>query len=116
MFEGTSLQGHIIATYSELLEVFGQPDYLIQDLKELAPDDEDKVETEWEIMGNGFDDEIIPVRIYDWKCHDAGRTSRSGVEFQWHIGGNSYEATMYVYERLGAFREKTNQEIDNGKA
>ncbi len=96
------LQGHIHATYQELVEVFGEPDFLIQDLSEFDPTDCNKVETEWEFQGKGYDGESIPVRIYDWKCHDAGRTSRNGEKFEWHIGGNTYAAVECVYERLGA--------------
>ena len=77
---GTSLQGYVEATYSELVAVFGAPSY--------GPDDEDsdKVTCAWELeLENG-----IVATIYDWKEE---RTPRDN--HRWHIGGyNPVAATL----------------------
>jgi hypothetical protein len=92
----TSLKGYVTATYQELVEAFGEPTYLTY-----GPDSdeyygEDKVETEWEWV----DDPCGRITIYDWKCYDGGRTSRSGQPYRWHIGGTSYWAIQVVADRL----------------
>jgi hypothetical protein len=91
----TSLQGYVAATYDELVDVFGEPDY-----KSPGPDteywSEDKVETEWEWV----DEDYGKITIYDWKQFDGGRTSRSGMPYRWHIGGRSREAVDFVANRL----------------
>lgn len=87
----TSLMGYVTATYDELVEALGEPDYM-------GPGGDDKVETEWE----WYDDEYGKITIYDWKCFDNGNTSRSGQPYRWHIGGTSSMAVIAVTERLGA--------------
>lgn len=93
----TSLQGYIKASYDELVEEFGSPDYFVS--RGLSCDtslSDDKVETEWEL----YDDEHGMVTIYDWKEYDGGATSRSGQLYRWHIGGANRKAVELVSNRL----------------
>lgn len=78
---GTSLQGHIEATYSELLAVFGAPTY--------GPDDEDsdKVTCAWELE---LEDGTVAT-IYDWKESKTPRDS-----YCWHIGGYGRAAETLI--------------------
>jgi len=86
---GTSLQGYVSATYQQLVEILGQPTYS-------NPSADGKVNTEWELMS-----EYGPVTIYDWKDYDGGELSRSGVKYQWHVGGKNMQALFYVEGLLG---------------
>jgi hypothetical protein len=97
---GTSLQGSIVTTYAELVQVFGQPDY--------GPDaDMDKTTCEWALQ---FEDGTIAT-IYDWKT----RGTPYG-QYDWHIGGSSgffggdagagQRAVEYVTEAIMLNREK----------
>jgi hypothetical protein len=78
---GTSLQGHIEATYEELVKVFGEPNY--------GPDaQEDKTTCEWCLWIEG-----TLVTIYDWK------TDHTPINtYSWHIGGKNKEAPELVYD------------------
>jgi len=78
---GTSLQGYVEATYSELVAVFGAPSY--------GPDDadSDKVTCAWELE---LEDGTIAT-IYDWKEE---RTPRDN--HRWHIGGYSKAAETLI--------------------
>jgi len=89
----TSLQGHVPATYQRLVEVFGEPTYL-------DPSDDGKVNTEWELTGYNLFGDPMPVTIYDWKEYDGGQRSRSGLKYEWHIGGTDRTAVNYVLEML----------------
>lgn len=89
----TSLQGHIAATYQELVDVFGEPTYL-------DPSEDGKVNTEWELTGFDMFGDRMPVTIYDWKEYDGGERSRSGLKYEWHIGGTKREAVNFVMEKL----------------
>ena len=70
---GTSLQGYINATYSQLLETLGKPTYD-------EPSGDDKVQVEWvvEYKGNIF-------TIYDWKTGSREYTENELMEF--NVGG-----------------------------
>ena len=72
---GTSLQGYINATYSQLLEVLGKPTYD-------EPSGDDKVQLEWviEFKGNIF-------TIYDWKTGSREYTENELTEF--NVGGTT---------------------------
>ena len=76
MVNGTSLQGHIEATYDD--------------------GEGDKVHTEWALEFQNEEGDYITATIYDWK-EENPYTSRSG-KYRWHIGGNSYEAVEAVYD------------------
>jgi|TARA_R110000803_G_scaffold24861_1_gene59705 hypothetical protein len=85
---GTSLQGTIKATYLELCEVFGKPTYTDADPYE-------KVNAEWAVQARTLsswaddeeDAEDSVFTIYNWKM---GYIPTE--EYDWHIGGKSYEA------------------------
>ena len=78
---GTSLQGYIKTTYSELVDVFGEPRYTSGD---------DKVGTEWDLEFD-VDGEYVTATIYDWKLDET-----PFGEYNWHIGGFSTQATDAV--------------------
>ena len=84
-----SLQGYVKATYDEIVEALGEPTYD-------TPSGDGKVETEW----RWEDSEYGVVTIYDWKEFDGGATSRSGMSYRWHIGGNSGYAVDVVSNKL----------------
>jgi hypothetical protein len=75
---GTSLQGYINATYSQLLEVLGKPTCD-------EPSGDDKVQLEWviEFKGNIF-------TIYDWKTGSREYTENELTEF--NVGGTTSAA------------------------
>ena len=78
----TSLQGHLTATYQDLVEVFGEPTY-----SDASADG--KVNTEWNMMLKDNDGSEFIATIYDWKDYDGGRRSRDGNDYDWHIGGHN---------------------------
>tara|TARA_R110001592_G_scaffold355843_1_gene656945 strand:+ start:646 stop:990 length:345 start_codon:yes stop_codon:yes gene_type:complete len=85
---GTSLQGTIKTTFLELCEVFGKPTYTDADPYE-------KVNAEWTVQARTLsswaddeeDAESSVFTIYNWKM---GYIPTE--EYDWHIGGKSYEA------------------------
>jgi len=87
---GSSLRGHIHATYDELVEVFGEPNIL-------NAEEGDKVFNEWGIRFEDGDDDVYTT-IYDWKELDA-YDSHIG-NYRWHIGGKEYRSVELVYEAL----------------
>ena len=99
---GSSLRGHIYATYQSLVEVFGEPNIL-------NAEEGDKVWNEWGIefrvpveddgMGDVDDYDTIHATIYDWKEQDA-YDSHYG-EYRWHIGGMNHRGIELIYEALG---------------
>ena len=70
---GTSLQGYIVATYSQLLEALGEPTYN-------EPSGDNKTQVEWvvEFEGNIF-------TIYDWKTGSREYTENELMKF--NVGG-----------------------------
>ena len=80
---GTSLQGYINATYSQLLETLGKPTYD-------EPSGDDKVQVEWvvEFKGNIF-------TIYDWKTGSREYTENELMKF--NVGGTT-PATDFIQE------------------
>ena len=91
---GSSLQGHITASYQALVEAFGEPNIL-----NAEPSGDDKVHNEWGVRFSDGDDDIYAT-IYDWKEHDA-YVSHVG-EYRWHIGGQYLSASWYVSDVLNA--------------
>ena len=87
---GTSLQGYINATYSQLLEVLGKPTYD-------DPSGDDKVQVEWvvEFGGNIF-------TIYDWKTGSREYTENELMEF--NVGG-----TISASDFISAVESKINK-------
>ena len=101
LFNGTSLQGYVTATYDELVEIFGEPALkaMCVDNEEYCP--EDKIATEWYVIGEDWNGQATPCTIYDWKDYDAGATSRSGRKYEWHIGGKSKIAVENILRKMG---------------
>ena len=95
LVSGTSLQGTVNATYSTLENLFGKPTFSTGDPTE-------KTQTEWVIDGKVYftdqwgdkDFEYIKATVYNWKT---GGSTPIG-EYDWHIGGNSYEAVDFIQE------------------
>ena len=88
---GSSLRGHIYATYQSLVEVFGEPNIL-------NGEEGDKVWNEWGIRFEDGDDDVYTT-IYDWKELDA-YDSHIG-NYRWHIGGKEHRGVELIYEALG---------------
>lgn len=88
---GTSLQGHIKATYDDLVKAFGKPAY---DSTEHG--ESDKVHTQWALEFENEEGDLVVATIYDWK-EDNPYNSRYGT-YNWHIGGNDYQAVSAVYD------------------
>ena len=88
---GSSLRGHIHATYDELVEVFGEPNIL-------NAEEGDKVFNEWGVRFEDGDDDVYTT-IYDWKELDA-YDSHIG-NYRWHIGGKEHRGVELIYEALG---------------
>ena len=72
---GTSLQGYINATYSQLLDALGKPTYD-------EPSGDDKVQVEWVVE---FEGDIFT--IYDWKTGSREYTENELKTF--NVGGNT---------------------------
>jgi len=70
---GTSLQGYINATYSQLIEALGEPTYD-------EPSGDDKVQVEWVVE---FNDNFFT--IYDWKTGSREYTENELAMF--NVGG-----------------------------
>jgi hypothetical protein len=83
-FNGGSLKGYVLTNFRTLCETFGTPTY--------GPfDAADKVTCEWKIVtGEG-----LLVTIYDWK---EGETPMG--DYEWHIGGHSFENVEWVGRML----------------
>lgn len=84
--DGTSYRGIMKAYYHELVEVFGEPCH--------GPNQKlfDKVTCEWDLQ---FEDGTIAT-IYDWK-----EPETPFGEYEWHIGGKSFNAVERVFEAMG---------------
>jgi len=88
---GTHLQGHIQADYEDLVKAFGEPIY-----DSTRDGESDKVHTQWALEFENEDGDYVVATIYDWK-EDSPYASRVG-KYNWHIGGNEYEAVSAVYD------------------
>ena len=79
---GTSLMGYIKTTYSDIVDIFGEPRY--------TSSGDDKVTAEWNLEFE-VGGEYVTATIYDWKL---GETPFG--EYNWHIGGFSAQAPHIV--------------------
>ena len=78
----TSLMGYINATYDELVNAFGEPQF--------GPNESGRKTTcEWCLK---FNDDTIAT-IYDWKTEFTPQE-----EYEWHIGGHTENAVSVVKE------------------
>lgn len=93
---GTCLQDYMVASYSDLVEVFGEPTY---------EDDtrHEKVNFEWVLT----DGENV-VTIYNWKDYDGGTTAMSSTDYEWHIGGRSKMSAWNLQEFFQSQLEKVS--------
>lgn len=87
LLNNSHLQGHIYASYQQLVGVFGQPKTGIE---------EGKVTVEWTLrLYSTEDDRTVYATIYDWK---------SGVspEFNthWNVGGFNWDALDFVSQAI----------------
>ena len=89
---GSSLRGHVNATYIALVDTFGEPNIL-----NAESSGDDKVHNEWGIRFEDGDWDTYAT-IYDWKEMDA-YDSHIG-EYRWHIGGRQMESLWCVMEAL----------------
>lgn len=89
-FHGGSLQGEIEATYADLVTLFGPPN----------GGDGYKVDAEWNLL---FDDGTV-ANIYNYKDGINYNGAEEGTPTQkitnWHIGGQSPKAVLYVRQLL----------------
>lgn len=93
---GTSLQGHVNATYEELEAVFGE---------NLGSSDKVFNEFRGEISVYNPEFEcwdIYTVTLYDWK-EDSPYTARTGT-YRWHVGGYNADAPFLVEDALEVYR------------
>jgi hypothetical protein len=90
---GTSLQGHINATYDQLVAVFGQPEVFTLE------NSDGKIDVEWAIA---FDNGTVAT-IYNWK-NGKNYCGADGLNVaditRWNIGGNRYDAATLVDSAL----------------
>lgn len=84
----SSLQGHIKASYNELLELLGEPTIN-------EPSGDNKTQLEWVLEFKG---ELFT--IYDWKTYDIDYTINELSRF--NIGGcsNPFELIDYLQNKL----------------
>ena len=94
MADGTSLQGHVTATYAELVDLFGKP----------TDGDKQKVDAEWYVL---FEDGTFAT-IYNYKdgkayCGEAGKATESITD--WHVGGIDAKSVARVQIAIDLHRE-----------
>lgn len=77
---GTSLQGYIHATYAELVDFFGEPLAMLND-----------VSAEWIFQ---FEDGTVAT-LYDWKLSEP-IANYPLEEYEWHIGWRNQKAVEYL--------------------
>lgn len=92
---GTSLMGYIAGSFSELVEIFGQPN---------GEGDEYKVSTEW-ILEDSETGDI--ATIYDYKytalydpSYPSVKTFREMKTYDWHIGATNEETAKRLIKQL----------------
>ena len=100
---GTSLRGHVVASYATMIEVFGEPNMPFSD----------KIWNEWAVRFNvpdedDLDSEEVYVTIYDWKASHPNQ-SRYG-EYSWNVGSKSRKAVGLVLDALN--EPKTMERLD----
>jgi len=96
---GSSKQSSIVATYDELVAVFGEDANI---------GSSDKVTTEFrvEILVRDLElevEDIVMSTIYDWK--EESPDACTG-EYTWHVGGFGNEAAWYIQDLLDEYRQQ----------
>jgi hypothetical protein len=97
---GTSLQGHVNATYEELVAVFDE-----------NLGSSDKVFNEFRGEISVYDPEldcydVYTVTLYDWK-EASPLTARTGT-YRWHVGGFNADAPYLLEDALEVYRKEQN--------
>lgn len=99
---GTSFVGHIHATYAQLVEVFGEPNF--------GPNGQSgdgKITCSWYLE---FNNEIVAT-IYDWKTPHTPMNS-----YDWHVGGKeklAFECVLDYYNSHQSNHGLTNLSLHN---
>lgn len=89
---GTSLMGHVHASYETLVSIFGEPERLTEETGD------GKVDCEWiiEFVLEGESKTTVVATIYNWK----NGPSYGGLQVEqitdWNIGGHSRAAANLV--------------------
>jgi hypothetical protein len=91
---GTHLQGHLEATYADLVRLLGSPN---------APVDDYKTTTAWSLQYEG-----APISIYDYKATSAYGSGRPSPEkfralsrkHSWHVGSDGSETAARGIQRI----------------
>ena len=87
---GTSLQGYVKCTYTELVEKFGEPTIR----------NGDKTNVEWWLefrVADSVDDfDYVTATIYDWK-----EPSLPYGKHPWHIGATDWRGVECVHHIMG---------------
>ena len=96
---GTSLRGKITASFTELVEVFGEPNIGASDKVFNEWGIEFRVPVEDDGMGDVDDYDTIDATIYDWK--EPHESASQYGNYGWHIGGRDHRSVELVYEALG---------------
>ena len=86
--DGTSLKGEILISFNKLVEVFGEPTFMID------PSSQDKVTREWIL---GFPCGTVAT-IYNWKNY--GDEPEDHEDYAWHIGGHTTSAVELVRDAI----------------
>jgi hypothetical protein len=87
--DGTHLVGYVETTFDELVKTFGEPHH--------TESDDGKITAEW---GLEFPDGTIAT-IYDWKEEETPLG-----KYDWHIGGRTDYAVVFVKLALLEKKEK----------
>ena len=97
---GSSKQSSIVATYDELVAVFGKN-------ANIGPSDKVTTEFRVEILVRDLKlevEDIVMSTINDWK-EESPDTCRTG-EYTWNVGGFSNEAAWYIQDLLDEYRQQ----------
>ena len=84
--DGTSLKGHLTASYAEIVSVLGQPTHPVE-----------KIDAHWSFEVNG---EVV-VTLYNWKngrVYNGPKAPPVEKLKSWNIGGHDSKAVKAVSE------------------
>jgi hypothetical protein len=94
---GTFLQGLVVATYSELVNAFGQP----------LPGDGEKTQAEWIVEFCDENDDLHVATIYDWR-----KDTPPEQVTVWNVGGFKSDVVEMVQDAI-AYALDMRYEEDN---
>jgi len=94
---GSSLKGHLIASFADIKEVLGEPAFEGKG---------DKITTEWVVRWEDEEEDTFGYfSIYDWRYARDFNDDYSKIE--WNIGGKSFDdwiASDEVYNKIVELR------------